>query len=509
MDWLSRIAEKLPVKDRSNVAQLRLDLAQQAGDRLALSHVQLHNIYSQEGRERHFLAGAYRHLARYHLEEALVCAKFWPEPWGILGEWQVAEGDLGNALQTLSKFVQKERLFIQFVAEPKDDERLRFCHRLASAASTRCQLGQFAQAREWFTEALGLFRQISTEMRIQETELEDAILLGISGCLMLEFRYAEAKKFIDEALEGQIFSAYQSRARHALAVSRGLLPELADATRNFDPLSESEDLWAELMQAVELCDGPEKAREVRRKILEAIKVHDANRHVQALAGSVKTAMMGQLRALENAEPHAGQPEIPTLPRIDLSQFAPEDRDQVEEISQLAHAFRKHINDFNKFNRALNETARRLVEGNVKSTQDIAESVYQVPLRYQAAWVWWSGVRFIIRIALIAYVLGKLFEDFLEKQGRALVERLEIPRGEIILLVAILLVGLAIDSFAEKMLDKWNLPKYKRLLTRIVANRAEQLWLVYNTLRKLLLDTNKSLGDLEKQLQSVPGAPLSS
>jgi hypothetical protein len=95
----------------------------------------------------------------------------------------------------------------------------------------------------------------------------------------------------------------------------------------------------------------------------------------------------------------------------------------------------------------------------------------------------------------------------EKKGTSLLGRVDIPHGELILLVAILLIGLAIDHFAGKMLDGWNLSKYKRLLTRVVSDRSDRLWRVYNTLRRILADTTQSLTEVEKRMRTLSGARL--
>lgn len=135
---------------------------------------------------------------------------------------------------------------------------------------------------------------------------------------------------------------------------------------------------------------------------------------------------------------------------------------------------------------------------------IANEEYRVPLRYRAAWLWWSTVRFVVRIVAIGYFLGKVFEGFLETKGESLLERLHVAHRNLILPVAVLLIGLVLDHFAEKTLDDWNLPKYKRLLTLIVANRSSRLWATYNKLRMLLAQTKRSLEDFDRLMKAHPG-----
>jgi len=138
-----------------------------------------------------------------------------------------------------------------------------------------------------------------------------------------------------------------------------------------------------------------------------------------------------------------------------------------------------------------------VLNNIQTVRHIADEEYRIPMRYRVAWLWWNVVRFIVRIVVIGYFLGKGFETFLEKRGESLLQRLDIAHRDMILPVAVLLIGLVLDHVAEKALDDWNLPKYKRLLTLIVAHRASRLWAAYNRLRMALAETRRSLDDFDR------------
>jgi hypothetical protein len=510
MGILAGFAQRLPSgEDARRVDELRQSIPGQTGVQLALSHVELYRIYHKEERRRPFLARAFRRLAQEHLEAALDAAGVWPEPTGILGEQQVKEeADLWEGLGTLSKYIEKERAFVRMVdGREQDRERLRFCDRLVLAASTRCKLGQFAGAHEWFTEALETFRHVATQQRIGEVKLQDNILLGISGCLLLEFRYEDAQRFIDKVLSDQIFSSYQSPAIRDLSLTQTLLPHLVETTRNFEALPEADDLWTALMNDVQRCDSPEKARETRRKILDTIRMHDASRHIRALAASVRGTMDGQLSALREIETVVKEcPVRAGPPRVELSRLGAQDGQETEEFLRSTDAFiaeaQSQVKILGEKSQAMIQAAQRVVQDLAKRVQQIAESTYRVPLRYRASWWWWSALRFVVRIVLIAYFLGVVVDDFLKKQGESWIEKLDIGHKEFIVAVSVMLIGLVLDHVAEKRLDGWNLPRYKRLLFAIVSDRSRRLWTVYNVLRTILEQAGQDLGKAKADLRTL-------
>lgn len=155
----------------------------------------------------------------------------------------------------------------------------------------------------------------------------------------------------------------------------------------------------------------------------------------------------------------------------------------------------------------------MLQRNIASISDLAEKIYGVPVRYNAEWLWWSTMRFVLQIVAVAYFLDKvMFEKFitpaLEKRGESLLETLSKGRREIIVGAVVVLIGFALGHFAEKVIDRWMLPKYKRPLSRIVSDRSTRLWSTYNGRLKLLAQAEQALGDLEKQIaaNSAEGPP---
>jgi hypothetical protein len=77
MDMWSQVAQKLPVGGEPGQAirDLRGRIAEQADDMRAFSHVELYKCYYSEAQKRPLLAKAFRHLARYHVEEAVASSQ--------------------------------------------------------------------------------------------------------------------------------------------------------------------------------------------------------------------------------------------------------------------------------------------------------------------------------------------------------------------------------------------------------------------------------------------------
>ncbi len=471
MDSWNRLAEKLlPVANREGVNYLQGRIREKTGHMLAFAHMQLQDICRSEAQRRPLLARVYFRLARSHVEQAVMCAELWPAPLLALGKLQAKDGDLGEALETLSDYVRKQRHWLS-LASPEDSDRLDLCDGLQSGAFIRYQLGQFESARKQFAEALEVFRLIDIKERTDRSALEDSILAGISGCLVLEFRYEDAQKFIDGVLADHMFSQYHSTAIRNLIATRELLPGLAEATRDFQPIPQGEELSAKLTEEVQRCDTPEKAREVRDKIISPVRARQTNQHIQNIAAGVESAMKAQLSALDSV--------------------------------QIIDGFNQGIQQLQAFNRSFNQLARALVENNINQVRIIAKAEYRIPLRYHASWLWWSTIRFIVRIVAIGYLLGRVLDSFLENRGKSLMEKLTISHKELILTVVLLLAAFVVDNFAEDALDNWNLRRYKRLLLLIVSDRLTKLWNTYNILRRLLVQTKQSLDDVEKKKAPCP------
>jgi hypothetical protein len=126
----------------------------------------------------------------------------------------------------------------------------------------------------------------------------------------------------------------------------------------------------------------------------------------------------------------------------------------------------------------------------------------VPFKYRAQWLWWSTVRFVVQIVAIGYFLDEYVKHGLEKGGSFLFQILSMKRSEMILPAVVLFIGFIPGYFAEQRLDAWALPRYKRLLGRIVSNRSTRLWAIYNTLVQLLALTKQNLAEHEKRMQAL-------
>lgn len=509
MDFWNRSAEKLPVGKpaRESINYLHARIAEHTGDLRAYSHVQLYKIYFTLAEEKPLLSRAFRRLARYHLEEALVWMKVLPEPLAILGPLQMQEGDLWGGIETISRFVEKQHSWMQYPANSKDSDRLELCRQLALGASARSKLCQFAPALQWFNEALETFKKIDPEVRHGEIVIEDTILVGIAGCLILEFRHPDAQSFIDSILADKVFAASQSSAWHSLVASRELLAGLMVVTRDFQPLPAVGELWGSLMEEIQRCATPEATREVRRKILSAIKIHEVNRQIRYLTQGIEKAIEQQKSMLQNVQPPPVTSSGPNT-SVDLSRISdPEMRKQLENMTQATDAV---IQESQRAEKSLNETiqlisevAQRLGQRNLAKARSLADDVYHIPFRYQAEWLWWKAVRFVVQIIAVSYFLEKVFDKFLEKRGASLFEAFNFSRRELILPALLLLIGFVLGHVVEKKIDEWALSRYKHLLSRMVADRASKLWTTYNILLKVLAQLNQGLSDLKKQRLGLP------
>jgi hypothetical protein len=510
MDLFRRLAEKLPTgaEPAKTVSLLKASITEHTGDLCALAHVQLYKTYYTLANKRPFFAPPFRYLAKYHLEEALVSANVWPEPWAILGGLQLKKGDLWQGLQNLTKFIKMQRIWMQNTSDPDGQNRLDLCQYLTLAASARCQLGQITQAREGFSDAMEEFNQLEMKVRISENIIEDSILLGISGCLLIEHKYAEAEHFIDTVLAERVFSAYQSPARLHLEASKEMVAWLADETRDFQSPPFAEELWAAVMNDIQQCETPEEAREARKAILSTIKTQDVNRQVQALAVAVEKTMKQQESAIQSIQ--VNQPITftpPSAERIDLTQITdPELRENLETFRRTADARTREFNRLQEkvhhIGQSLSDFAIKLIERNIASVRNIADQVYRVPLRYQAEWLLLNAARFIVQILAVGYFLDKVVGKLIEDRGKSLSEILNLEHKEIIIAIVVLVIGFVAGSFAEKKIDDLFLVEYKRVLSRIVLDGSNKLWSAYNTFLKLLAENKRALNDIEGRIQNT-------
>ena len=107
-----------------------------------------------------------------------------------------------------------------------------------------------------YKQAFDEFNQMAPEVRAGQSVLEDDILSGVVRSLLSQFRYGDALSFIDLALKGEMFSAYQSQIRHDLRVQKEILPELVARTRGTNFPASGLKLWADLMDEVQRVQEP-------------------------------------------------------------------------------------------------------------------------------------------------------------------------------------------------------------------------------------------------------------
>jgi hypothetical protein len=507
--WI-RLAELVPTgRAADEIASARAGMKDGSGDRLALSHAQLFAIYSREAVRKPLLAIPLRYLAKHHLAEAVVSAEAWPAPLAMLGGLQLEHGNLWGSLKNLSKFIEKQRVWMELSPVSDDSERLELCRQLVRGGTVRCRLGQYAPAREWFSEAYQELARIDTKSRSQQQSVEDNAVTGISGCLILEFKYAEADRFIGAVLADDVFSTYRSPAHRQLLVSRELIGGLPETTRDFAPVPSTAGLWGELIEDVERCESPEAAREVRKRILETIRTHALNAEIRDQASKVEAAMRRQLSAAKSALSETEVPAATLSEEADLSAISsPKLRKELEDMRKATRATMEGLDRINKdlheTTRKIFEASEKLGEQNIAAVQELAKTVYRIPFRYHAEWMLWSMVRFAVQIGAVAFFLEKIlvdsiFEGLLKEQGGRLFETISPARKELIILGVVLLAGFVLGHFAEKRIDRWMLPRYKRLLFGIVSDRSTKVWTTYNFLVKLLAQSNQDLIALEKQL----------
>ena len=246
---------------------------------------------------------------------------------------------------------------------------------------------------------------------------------------------------------------------------------------------------------------------MRQKILSIIKIHEVNRQIRYLTLGIEKAIEQQQSMLQRVQP---PPVISSVSNtsVDLSGISdPEMRKQAEKVTQATDAI---IQESQKIEKSLYETilvmfeaTQRLGQRNLAKARSLADDVYCIPFRYQAEWLWWRTVRFVVQIIAVSYFLEKVFDNFLEKRGASLFEAFNLSRRELILPALLLLIGFVLGHFVEKKIDEWTLSRYKRLLSRIVADRSSKLWTTYNILLKVLAQLKQGLSDLKKQTLGLP------
>lgn len=196
-----------------------------------MGHMELFRFYNTEAEKRNLLSHLLRHIAKRHLREAIRSAKYYPDPLELDAALLGKERDLWESAKEYEEVVPRQRAWIDTFKDPDGSRQQRLCLDLATAGAARSLLGQFDQSLFWYMEALKEFNQLSVEARAGQVFLEDSILAGIVRSLLAQFRYEDALAFIESALEGEMFSAYQSEVRHQFRVQKEVLPAVVKLTQ--------------------------------------------------------------------------------------------------------------------------------------------------------------------------------------------------------------------------------------------------------------------------------------
>lgn len=508
MDVWNSLADALLLSeaDRKDIRRLRRSIAAESGDARAISHVQLYQIYSTAAEQR-FISAPLRRFAQLHLDEAVMRANVWPEPLGICGVQQIAAGDLCQGVELLSRYSSMQRVWLEHAGEVNSAECLVFLQRLIVGASAYSQLGQYPKAREWYAEVLG---QLQDGKYVDQSakNARETSLMGVVNCLVLEFNYPEALRFIEAITAQPTFASVEPSTKNHLFSTKALLGKLKGVVDHYEPPSGAAALWASLLEAIQRCDTPEQARETLREIRRKIKLDDTNNQIQILASAVENVIAGQqTRSKESVSPE-GSIELPELTPVDLSGIHdPAIRAQTQAVADGTRSMLEQQRQINKILdkliAALAKASQRLTEANIKRVRKLAAKVYRIPFRFRVHWFWLSMIQFAVQIIVVAYVIDKVvFDGIIEKRGDVLSRHLEIWGRELLVPGMILVIGFVAGNFVEKAIGNRALPTYKRLLSRIVSNRASTLWTTYNTLLAIMTQVNEALGELEKRAAGV-------
>ncbi len=279
---------------------------------------------------------------------------------------------------------------MQASQEPDNSQQLQLCTYLALGAAVRSKLGQFEGALDWYMQALTEFNQkVALEVRAGQSVLEDAILSGVVRSLLSQFRYEDALFFIDLALKGEMFSAYQSEVRHDLRAQKEILPELVTRTRGYEFPASGLKLWADLMEEVQRCKTPEEARETRRRILERIEEHNAAEQVRHLEDAIKSVLRRDYSDLFGTP--SAQASLPVPPPApDLSKITdPGERETHEKLILanrllLEDALRRAA-EIAEIKRTIAAALTALNQRAIAEVHRKASEIYRVPRPFRVKW----------------------------------------------------------------------------------------------------------------------------
>jgi len=505
MDMWEWLETTIPVgENTADAAALRKKTAEATGDLRSMNHMDLYRFYNTEAGKRALLSPLLRHIARRHLREAIRSAKYYPDPLVIRADELSKEGDFWEAAKEWEDIIPRQRAWIETFKDPDGSRQLQLCSYLATAGVARSVLAQFDQAFFWYMEAFKEFSQLAPEVRTSEAALEDTILSGVVKSLLGQFRYEDALFCVERALEGEMFSAYQSDVRHELRAQKELLPELVARTRGYEFPKEGLKLWADLMEKVQRCDTPEGAREIQGKIFSTIERHETAKQVSDLEDAI-VSLLRKNRG-SPAQPLPAKAAAPAPPLADLTQISdPRLRETVEKfncvIREQQQQAEQVMAQFAEVMRRGNEAMAALSQFAIESVHERASEIYRVPRWFRVQWNLRAITRLAVQFLALEFLIGIVLEKLLTSQGKSVLERLHFGVSEGIITAAVAVALFFLSMPAEKRIDEMSLRSYKRLLQKLVADRVATYFLTYNGLLKVFTDSKQEIAELEKELQT--------
>lgn len=507
MDVWDRLETIIPVGEASaDAAALRKKAEETTGDLRSMDHMALCRFYNAEAGKRALLSPLLRHIARRHLRQAIRSAQYYPDPLAVRAGERGKEGDFWEAAKECEEVIPRQRAWIDVFKDPDGSGQLQLCKYLATAGVARSLVGQFDQSLFWYMEALKEFRQLALAVRASQASLEDTILSGVMKSLLGQFRYEDALFFVDLALKGELFSAYQSDVRHELRAQKELLPDLVARTRGYEFPEEGLRLWADLMEKVQRCDTPEGAREIQGKIFSTIERHETAKQVRDLEDAIISLLRKNYGSPSMPLPaEASHPAPP--PPADLSAINdPKWRETLEKVNRVNELLRqnaeKHAAQFAERVRTIAAAMASLNQAAIAKVHERASEIYRVPRWFRVQWNLRAVARLAVKFLAIEFLIGKVLEKFLESKGPSFLERLHftVSEGIVTIVVAVALFFLSMP--AEKRIDEISLRNYKRLLQKLVADRVTTYWATYNALLRIFTRCKEEADKLASKLQNA-------
>lgn len=467
----------------------------QTRDERSMAHMELFRFYTTEAHKRKFLSPLFRHIAQRHLREAMRSAEYYPDPSEMHAALLGKRGDLRESANEFEEVIVKQQVWIQVFKDPDGSRQQTLCLDMATLGATYSLLGRFDESLFWYEKARAEFNQLSLTIRSEQANLEDSILAGILTSYLALFRYQEALAFIQNTLQDQMFSAYQSKVRCQFHAQVELLPEIANLTRGYEFPEEGLALWTKLMDEVQQCNNPEEAREIRRRIFDRIDMHESTQQVRDLRDAIVALLPrnSQIGSTINVS-------LPTpTPPPDLSIIKDSDRRKdLEEFVRTAKIHRemqeRTATQMNLLFRTMDQAMASLTQAAITNVSSAASGIYRVPRWFRARWDLYAVARLAAKFLAIEFFLGILLEHFLRHKEASLAEFFHFNVRELTIDVAAGIMIFVVSMPLERKLDKAFLTNYKRLLQRLVSDRVANYWITYNTLLEIYISCKAKIAE---------------